>query len=63
MHLVQRICSSRRHADDSDGVIYTDLRELRETCRSGVIDVNRWRQRAGHDDVMDFDVDLLRFYR
>ena len=46
------------HSDGHDGIIYTDLLELCETCQTGVNDVDRWRQSAEHDDVMDFGAGL-----
>lgn len=44
-----------------DGIVYGNPRELHETCRSGVYNINVWKQHARQDDVMDFCADLHDF--
>lgn len=60
-HEVQQRCFGMHHSDGHDGVIYIDLLKLCETCQSGANNVSEWRQRARHNDIMDFGADLLDF--
>ena len=48
-------------SDGHDGVIYTDLLEQRETCRSGGNNVDGSRQHAQECDILDFGTDLREF--
>ena len=60
-HEVQWIGFVRYYSDGCDGVINSDILELRVTCRSDVNDGDWWRQHAGRSDVMDFGSDLHNF--